>query len=95
MIKPIKMTKFIFKFNCWYSRQNPGLQVLLIFVIASPLQYTVVLMMLILFVGLGPSILTILLSIALVLVTCSGIITVSRIKYMMYRLMLKINKRIR
>ena len=84
------MTKIMFKYHCWYSRQNPGLQVFLIFVIASPLQLVIVQMMLIHFADLVSPVL---MMITLPLIACTGIITVSKMNYLIYRLQLKMNKK--
>ena len=84
------MTKFMFRFHCWYGRQKPGLQVFLIFVIASPLQLVIVQMMLIYFAGFVSLALMV---ITLPLIACTGIITISKMNYLIYRLKLKMNKR--
>ena len=77
------MNRLMFKFHSWYGLQKPRLQIFLIFVIASPLQYAVVLMMLIFFCDIVS---VIALLIALPLIACTGVITVSKMSYLILKL---------
>ena len=77
------MNRLMFRFHSWYGLQKPRLQILLIFVIAAPLQYVVVLMMLILFADFVS---VTLLLIALPLIACTGVITVSKMNYLIFKL---------
>ncbi len=77
------MNRLMFRFHSWYGLQKPRLQILLIFVIAVPLQYVVVLMMLILFADFVS---VTLLLIALPLIACTGVITVSKMNYLIFKL---------
>lgn len=83
MKKSTKMLGFMFRFDCWYSRQKEGPRLIILFLIVSPLILVNVLMMLQLFCDFTS--LTLLI-VALVGIACTGCITVSRLNYMIYRI---------